>query len=902
MEKSSCGVNFTQGGGTGGNVVLPGKITLGNDVETGLLASVHHSVASGTALGQTIPFSGLKAQGFSYLPGVTTAITLPVDVSGSGTFSMSVPNSNNLYVRVFNASGTLDLMAVVNTPSAVTPVEVSERSTALGLVVLACNAMGKNVGASAVESQLSQNVLNAILNLIINGLKDTTNGTKSVSTDTLITTAVGMVSVPTNGTGTETATQPSSVWPATIMAVTPLSSPVLAALAGQYGQTARTTLVSLSGTDLDAAVRAAVAVGIDLSALTPEEAASDPLIKMALRVGTPLVFENSGALTAFLSGATGGLVNTGGNEPGAVIAAALGVGVSSQIAVAIPSGYSGQMELLCLGVDPGKPDLSLFSLEAFNASGLPALTHSASKTVGLSTWDNAIPQTGDLVQLINTALSNSVRQNFRALPSIRAATDGMPAKITKKEFLIKWPEFVWYPRGRGQDFVIQCSIRAQLFQGEGGTKKWLRLIVDDGGNTSGFLNRGSLYFTDRDDKGYFQAGFNLELKPDDWLKFESRSPGDSSTGVHAVRLKEYSPNMTRSSTAFDVDYVDNGSNMTWTSREEREYNADEFRGLAAQERGSWVWDLMLVEKDYYGDTLRLDATSKRPDFERGTYYWENMCSDDGQGALNTHRVEWPLRVSRGTNQEGFHPKVQACYSVPAQETRTARISMRQKQQVWNVWSEYNLGPEDFKNEYQAEIMRELFVDFNQSSAKAPLWSTNTYGNPGAKRVMQDDGNLVIYSSDGRALWSSSTNGNPGAKLVMQDDGNLVIYGRKAIWSTNTAGYSGAAKIFSDGNLFLVWKERSGGDRRTIWQTNTGGHPGSTLKMQDDGNLVIYDQNGKALWASNTAGNPGAYDVMQSDGNYVIYVDTPIWSTGTDGNPGAYDVMQDDGNYVIYSKD
>ena len=62
-----------------------------------------------------------------------------------------------------------------------------------------------------------------------------------------------------------------------------------------------------------------------------------------------------------------------------------------------------------------------------------------------------------------------------------------------------------------------------------------------------------------------------------------------------------------------------------------------------------------------------------------------------------------------------------------------------------------------------------------------------------------------------------------------------------------------------------------------------------LKMQSDGNLVIYNKKGKALWSSGTHGNPEAILSMQSDGNLVIYNknNNAIWSSGTYGNPGAY---------------
>jgi hypothetical protein len=37
-----------------------------------------------------------------------------------------------------------------------------------------------------------------------------------------------------------------------------------------------------------------------------------------------------------------------------------------------------------------------------------------------------------------------------------------------------------------------------------------------------------------------------------------------------------------------------------------------------------------------------------------------------------------------------------------------------------------------------------------------VWASNTDGNPGARLILQDDGNLVIYRADGTPLWASNT--------------------------------------------------------------------------------------------------------------------------------------------------
>ncbi|MEV7522520.1 hypothetical protein [Streptomyces sp. NPDC091371] len=59
------------------------------------------------------------------------------------------------------------------------------------------------------------------------------------------------------------------------------------------------------------------------------------------------------------------------------------------------------------------------------------------------------------------------------------------------------------------------------------------------------------------------------------------------------------------------------------------------------------------------------------------------------------------------------------------------------------------------------------------------FTTDTWG-PGAYARMQADGNFVVYKKDGGegkggALWSTGTWGNPGARLIFESNGNLVLY-------------------------------------------------------------------------------------------------------------------------------
>ncbi|WP_237498636.1 MULTISPECIES: hypothetical protein [unclassified Streptomyces] len=74
-----------------------------------------------------------------------------------------------------------------------------------------------------------------------------------------------------------------------------------------------------------------------------------------------------------------------------------------------------------------------------------------------------------------------------------------------------------------------------------------------------------------------------------------------------------------------------------------------------------------------------------------------------------------------------------------------------------------------------------------------------------------------------------------------------------------------------------------------------------LRMQRDGNLVVYDENDKPRWATMTFGK-NYQAVFQADGNLVVYTadSRPVWASKTQGHRGAILRLQKDGNLVIYS--
>jgi hypothetical protein len=103
-------------------------------------------------------------------------------------------------------------------------------------------------------------------------------------------------------------------------------------------------------------------------------------------------------------------------------------------------------------------------------------------------------------------------------------------------------------------------------------------------------------------------------------------------------------------------------------------------------------------------------------------------------------------------------------------------------------------------------------------------------------------------------WLRSPNGV--FACCFQDDGNLVVYNIstrpfQSLWNSQTQGRgASAARLGSDGVLRIM-----GTGGQVLWQVGDASYFSHCfLQMQDDGNLVIYRQDGNGLtvdWASNT---------------------------------------------------
>lgn len=183
------------------------------------------------------------------------------------------------------------------------------------------------------------------------------------------------------------------------------------------------------------------------------------------------------------------------------------------------------------------------------------------------------------------------------------------------------------------------------------------------------------------------------------------------------------------------------------------------------------------------------------------------------------------------------------------------------------------------------------------NAPYPMWSLGTYGQPGNYLTMQRDGNLVVYSTAGRAVWSTRSWGTGSSNVFrMQDDSNMVVYnGARPIW------WSGTWQTYAHVAGRRVTDLRSLNGRYYF------GVPGNSMGVAD---LV---QPGPIMWNVNCLADPRVDHaslagelMLQTDGNLVWYQPgvrggmVPVWSTGTWGTgPSNYLVMQDDGNLVLY---
>jgi hypothetical protein len=196
-------------------------------------------------------------------------------------------------------------------------------------------------------------------------------------------------------------------------------------------------------------------------------------------------------------------------------------------------------------------------------------------------------------------------------------------------------------------------------------------------------------------------------------------------------------------------------------------------------------------------------------------------------------------------------------------------------------------------------------------------------------TLQADGNLVLYRADGKPLWSAGTGGQSVVICLLADSGALQLFTSDAvnIWSSSGVVANSTLRVNDDGNVALYDPNQN-----IVWQTGTT-QPvlptgptatgdtmqagqildfGNSLESQNfeyqlvfgtDGDLILNRDVGSLveLWSSGTNQGLAFRCVMQADGNLVIYdrYAAALWQSGTAGHANCRLVVQGDGNLVIY---
>lgn len=147
-------------------------------------------------------------------------------------------------------------------------------------------------------------------------------------------------------------------------------------------------------------------------------------------------------------------------------------------------------------------------------------------------------------------------------------------------------------------------------------------------------------------------------------------------------------------------------------------------------------------------------------------------------------------------------------------------------------------------------LKQCFLKNKMGNSNVSI-STTTLGFPSSSAIFPSTLTSPGVLNPGMALVSPSQR----YALVHQNNGDLVISNLRSglnVWRSYTSGY--LSKPFqlvmqSDSNLVLY-----DNNKKAIWGSWQVLSPATfVLSMQDDGNLVVYDSNKTALWASHTYG-------------------------------------------------
>ncbi|WP_170319648.1 hypothetical protein [Polyangium spumosum] len=203
-----------------------------------------------------------------------------------------------------------------------------------------------------------------------------------------------------------------------------------------------------------------------------------------------------------------------------------------------------------------------------------------------------------------------------------------------------------------------------------------------------------------------------------------------------------------------------------------------------------------------------------------------------------------------------------------------------------------------------------------------IWASGTHASNADTLSFQSDGNLKI-TSGGQYVWSTETTtamgGSKATAMVLigevvhlVDADGVSVWNSETDWNRHSNGYitpfdayefqygggpfcipafPGAMNLLKNGDYIgagydyrLTWDFTGNlalysSSGSTVWQTNTGGS-GKYLCNQEDGNLVIYDDEYNALWSSKTnLGVAGELQLMRNQLRITTASGDILWASG-----------------------
>ncbi|MBI5296599.1 MAG: hypothetical protein HY869_14065 [Chloroflexi bacterium] len=126
-------------------------------------------------------------------------------------------------------------------------------------------------------------------------------------------------------------------------------------------------------------------------------------------------------------------------------------------------------------------------------------------------------------------------------------------------------------------------------------------------------------------------------------------------------------------------------------------------------------------------------------------------------------------------------------------------------------------PTSSSNDVAENTESPIYSSITSDAFRNSLFDGQSLVSSNGQHMLKLKNGVVTLYSNGKVIWKTKTEGSNADQLVIQADGNLVLYAKSVyIWDTSTSVKS-PAKAY-------------------------------TFEVQNDGNLVIYDNNGLRIWS------------------------------------------------------